>query len=582
MKMLCIKLTGNVAFENRMKMTEGFRYDIPIDSQGIPFIPVASLLPEEIIKNIRVGYAFPEGYDGYLAAAHNLVKMMRGIAPQIRSIFTEERYYPEEGCWIRSLKAGQTFLATVHKETDSNALAQALQSVRRIGIQKEGISGEVKCSLIDKKTEQKRTKHFPDNLTYEHLTYTVTPLTPVCIYAPYADGVRTMTYIPGRTMREELEKIVETNLKTKLNSIRFSNAYISDRLSRLLPVPLCMSLVKLEKTQLHYRLAPGKDSNRTDQDVTMGDAYTDSFENPTTVYTKPETERITSRDGVMYDALCPGQMFRGIIYGENNDLRELAHFFLNHPLMFLGNLSEEGFGEVYVRFEQLHEKKIDSEHLVRSFDVSCLSPTLILNDVGIPDTSAGGFSGEIERILDQRGNLKVIGRYMDVYMDSAYEPGWGQDGAVVRCLAKGSVMRLASKDGTPIDISPILHTYIGERTRDGYGEIMAYPALGTYYRAAELLPPEKYTTQFPSSRRTLQLSVDLTGKVLNMLIKNSVQYLAFMDRDDQKETDADADFIPMELLRAIRDRYSSDISDRTLAKWYLEGLEEDRDGFFSV
>ena len=43
-----IRLIGNVAFENDMKLSEGFRYDIPMDQMGIPRIPIARLLPASV------------------------------------------------------------------------------------------------------------------------------------------------------------------------------------------------------------------------------------------------------------------------------------------------------------------------------------------------------------------------------------------------------------------------------------------------------------------------------------------------------------------------------------------------------
>ena len=54
MRMIQIRLLGNVAFENRMKLTEGFRYDIPVNRLGIPFLPLASLLPAEIAVETSV------------------------------------------------------------------------------------------------------------------------------------------------------------------------------------------------------------------------------------------------------------------------------------------------------------------------------------------------------------------------------------------------------------------------------------------------------------------------------------------------------------------------------------------------
>ena len=101
--------------------------------------------------------------------------------------------------------------------------------------------------------------------------------------------------------RDALEAFADDDMKAMLRRMTFSNAYISEERARLLPLPLCMSLVKLDKKRLHYRLSPGKDPSRVEQDVGVGDAYARSFENRLTIYTKPETERIASRGGKIAD-----------------------------------------------------------------------------------------------------------------------------------------------------------------------------------------------------------------------------------------------------------------------------------------
>lgn len=403
------------------------------------------------------------------------------------------------------------------------------------------------------------------------------PITPVCIYAPYADGVRAMTYIPGKILRAGLEKFAGETLKTELRDMWFSNACISDGTDRLLPLPLCMALVKLDKNQLHYRLASGKDPQKVEQEINLGDAYARGFGERLTVYTKPETERITSRDGEMYDALSRGQLFKGTIFGEDAGLRELAQYLQAHPLTFLGHLTQEGFGVVFIKVERLAEKKIPSEYYARSFDVSCLSPALIMNGAGMPDTGTEGFLDEIERVLHARGSLRIVGSYMDVYRDAGWDVCRGQDGVADRCLAQGSVMRLETRDGRPMDISPLLHTFIGERTKDGYGEIMAYPARDCYYRAAVQKPAVKYGMDIPLSYKSLQISANLTSQVIQLRLKRSIQSVALADQHDRKGDIT----IPLTLLRLIRDRYNPAVSDELLARWYVEEIEEDRDEFFS-
>ena len=98
-------------------------------------------------------------------------------------------------------------------------------------------------------------------------------------------------------------------------------------------------------------------------------------------------------------------------------------------------------------------------------------------------------------------------------------------------------MRLETRDGQPLDISPLLHAFIGERTRDGYGEIMAYPALDCCYRAAEQKPPEKYRLSHPSTFRTVSISTNLIHRVLGMRMQRRISSLAVADRRDAQIAD---------------------------------------------
>ncbi len=581
MKCIRIELLGNVAFENNVTLSTDFKYDIPTDPMGIPCLPLSSLLPDDIVSvpGLQMSMAYPEGYLGLMETAYSMQEWQPDIVPVIRACFTEERYDPEEGQWVRYLKAGQVFKAFFSLEEEAQvsrkALEEALVRISRIGIQKGGITGRVSCSLCPPEKIRAVREERYDHVPYERLEYTIMPLTPLCMHAPYAEGSRTLTYVPGMCLREELRKRLPSDIAGQLKDMVFANAYIGDGTRRLLPLPLCMSLVKLDKSQLHYRLSSGKDPNRVEQDVGVGDAYADGFMHFLTKYSVPETERIRSRDQQMYDALSPGQMFQGVIYGKSEDLRAMADFLDENPFLYLGHLREEGFGQAYLRVDHLKEKEIGAETLARRFDVSCLSPALLINDAGMPDTNEALFLEEIERLLKAPGRLRAAGRYMEVYKDFSPDPIWGTDGPVTRCLAKGSVVRLETADGQPIDISPILHGFVGERTEDGYGEIMAYPASECYYRMAQRLTVRKYELPIAFNWRIVHGDTVLIEMVLKEILKRRIRSLAWIDRMDPGRQAQEHITIPLGLLRSVRAHYAPSVSDQQLEEWYLESLEEE-------
>ena len=135
--------------------------------------------------------------------------------------------------------------------------------------------------------------------------------------------------------------------------------------------------------------------------------------------------------------------------------------------------------------------------------------------------------------------------------------------------AKGSILRLEAVDA-PLDISRLSHCFLGERTEDGYGELAAWPARGTYYRLAEKLVPDRYEVPVPLSYRDSVFGAQLTGGVINSMIRERVYNLGLQDRGDLK---AGAEKqIPEDLLHMIRDMYSPVLTDEQLTGWYQDGL----------
>ncbi len=358
-----------------------------------------------------------------------------------------------------------------------------------------------------------------------------------------------------------------------MGSIRCSNAYISDGGVRLLPVPACDAVVKLDKEQLRYRLAYGKDPERVEQEVGLSAAFAPSFEGKLLKYTTPETEHIAVKDKGMFDALSPGQTFCGRIYADDSLIRAIAEYIKDNPYAFIGELTQEGYGEVLLSVTGLNEAEIAAELPARVFDVCCVSDTLILNDDGMASCKAEYLLNEIEYILKCPGRLMIEGRYTNVYRDYSKNLRWGADGAVVRCMEKGSVLRVRTIDGDPIDIYPLRNCFVGERTEDGFGELLAYPARGQYYRHAEKLPVSMYQIDYSLSLRDISVGADFAKDVIKSVLKRRIQALAIADRVEMESGASLDDFFPKELILEMKELLLPDISDETLKMWYLEVLE---------
>ncbi|MBR6905674.1 MAG: hypothetical protein IKN33_01795 [Selenomonadaceae bacterium] len=588
-----IKLIGEVAFPNSMEHSEGYRCNVPTDQFGIPYLPMQDIIGDDAwpALNAQIGFAHPDGYLGLLRAGQSLYDAVPRSAVHVRSYFTNDRFVREEAYRTRSLKAGQVFFASIRFAPEKReAVIAFLQSIRHLGIAEKGITGEVECSLWTDEEEGTEQPAFSHLCEYHALDYSLTLLTPACFYAPCSEDPQTYVYAPGSIIRRAL---VRQALGEDAEDIICTNAYISRGLQRLLPVPICMSVVKLDKEQLRYRLASDKDFQRSEQEVNLPGAYCEGFESHLIRYAVAETERIVSGAGEVHDALIPGQILCGTIYGPDAAMRRIASYIADHPRMNIGTLSAEGFGEVLIRTDRLRERDPKAEILAKRFDVVCLSDVMIINDEGMPGCSAEDLLGEVERLLGVSGRLCMEGKYTEVQKDFSVNLDWGCDGMIARCLKAGSVIRLRTTDGEPVDIAPILHGFVGERNPDGYGEIMAYPARDQYYRVAECI--EFLAASTPSgmdnkmfrlnlmkmlvSIRAGHLGARMTHAVLDSVLRQRVEFLAMIDREDYKNGVSVSDLIPTEVLDMLKNLYDPELPDETLVEWYVAGLEEERDAW---
>ena len=572
MFMVRIKLLGKMSFTYPAATARGYSCDVPQDRLGMPYISPLEILGDKKwpFAGVKMKRAHPEGYLGLIQAARELQSANKDSTLHIGSFFMEDRFDKKSMSRICSLKAEQTFFASVEFDKDKYEEMEAfLREIKRIGVEYDDITGEVECSL-EMMPQDSKAEDLSTSSEYYALDYSMQIISPVCFPAPYNSEQATYLYAPGAVIRKDLCEKILPNAAEKLT---VTNAYIMNKGERLFPMPLCMSVVKLDHEQLRYKLAVGKNI-ASEQLVNMRNAYTRDFETKLARYVFPEIVRIISGAGKMYDALAEGQILTGTIYGSDKELRELAPLIDKNGFFSIGLLTEEGYGEIYLQTVRLREKNPQGEILARRFDVACLSDGLIINDEGMPSYSAEDLLAQAEHLLGVSDKLMVEDECTDLQKDFNLNE---REGAIVRCLKAGSVVRFCTKDKEPIDIAPILHTFVGERTRDGYGEIATYPARDGYYRLAKNLEPAKFATEHSLSTRDINLGAELIQHVLLSLLKKQIKFLAFIDKNDYQAGVPVEELLPTLIFDYLRNTYYPALSMETMSKWYRETLEEKDD-----
>lgn len=572
MYIIHMKTIGEVAFSNRMKMSVGYRCDIPFDGVGLPLFSLGDLLRDSgIFIDAMIGAVHPVGYDGLVNAAKRLLETDPGCAPYIRQYYVNDRFIENKGYSIRSLKAGRDYFAYISfDKSKKNEIESQLAGITHLGLTEPGITGEVSMRLSQVSVSGSDFTLSP-MCRYGILRYTLMLMTPLCAYSPYSEGVSTFTYIPGHMIKDALTKRTGEAITTDAKKLRCLNAYIAGDGKRLLPLPACVSEIKLDHGQLRYRLSPGKKPGHVEQDMNISEAYTDGVCERFIRYVRPETERIPVKDGEMLDALSPGQMFSGTIFGSDAAIRQIADRLKNDPIMNIGSLCENGFGEVYFRIDSVKVDYEEPQLLFAAFDICCASDTLIINEQGMPTCRAEDLLREIEIALGSVRKLKIIGKYMSIHTDHSE---WR---SAANCIAKGSILRLETIDKTPIDISPLKRCSIGERTLEGYGEVIAFPAVNSYYRIGEESASRRYAFEYRSSLSGLNEGARLTTEVLMKMLHDRIYGLAYVDRAEYAKGISAEELYPAEIAVEMKKIFDSSVSDDELKAWYLEGLEGTRD-----
>ncbi len=571
-----IGILGPVSFERNMNSEVECRYDVPVDSFDIPYIPPRALLDAtgDLLSGAQIGFAHPDGYIGRVMSAQILKDNIPGCGPYIKDCFLTGQDNSRKDYSVRALKPGQVFKAFLNcREEETERIEQALKEVHQLGVvsPEDGITGEVEIRLVETERQMFGKAALRDKCSYTSLDLDLMTISPTCFYTPFSEKGGTELFVPGSVILDSLMKWMGRENGIDWDQMICSNAYLCVRNTRLLPTPICVSIIKLDREQLRYRLAPGKNPRITEQGLNMQGTFGMDFQKHLTRYTVPETKFFISESGERYEALTEGMAFRGTIYGPDAALRQIADFVSRFPIMQIGSLTNEGFGEVYARVPALHEGAIPEEHLPTCFDICCRSDTLILNDRGVPTCRAEDLLAEIEYVLGVSGRLRVAGKYTAFQKDYTRNSRWEQERTVVRCFAKGSILRLETVGG-PLDISRIIHCFIGERNREGYGEMAAWPAQGTYYRLAEKITPERYEMPGPIAYRDIVFGSRMNGEVINEMIRNRLTRMGKQDREVREagiRTETDA---PMELLRLIRELDNPLLEEEQLVRWYHEGL----------
>lgn len=334
-------------------------------------------------------------------------------------------------------------------------------------------------------------------------------------------GLFAVNYIRKRDLNRahEDDKFYRWFLK---GDITFTNGYISKEKTNkkniaTYPTPL----------YIHKRKTDGEVYNIfLDEDITDTKPY-GGFSNTSNGSITPikikkkisfhhERERLrgTSKEGLMfnYEALLPGQVFQGVIYGNHQDLLAFKNQFATNFKARMGKSKGTEYGHVQVALADVKkcDFAFDEENLEGEAFLTFTSPCIFYNACGLSDPSLANIKKYLEVFLGE-DTFKIENFYLQEDIVETHLVIWGMKKPLERAIGAGSSVHLlydSTDKKTRQGIRQLCQNGLGERLGEGFGRIEIKLAEEDIYYENEIENDiDKPTSQMPKEAKEIFLDV---------------------------------------------------------------------------
>lgn len=381
---------------------------------------------------------------------------------------------------------------------------KCVAGLRNIGMNRTRGFGEVKLELME--NNKINTKNnlisyiFKDDTDYE-ISYKILAESNMLFPKPDGGDTKTESYIPGSNLLGFIaKKYSDDNGQSGFaelfidGNIRFQNAYISDGKTRFIPVPASFNKVKdMPITddsecfdKLRYQPENNNDNNKTVQTQNIGEKYISapfgdiiqimSVNTEVGYHHRRSVDNEENKDFYQFASISVGQVFIGKICGKGKYLSRILPYIQNNSTVYLGKskTAQYGRGLLYdVEIFEANNKNIETD----SFVVLLTSPAVLLNDKLLYSADINTLIAEIEQHLNSKVKVKMDNdksltflRYKTV---GGYNGKWNLQKNNAQAFDSGTVCVFEME--CERDISKLNNINIGERSAEGFGEIMVYP-----------------------------------------------------------------------------------------------------------
>lgn len=439
---------------------------------------------------------------------------------------------------IRVIRRGLEFEAecSLEKDADQKLLQQAVSLVKYMGLSRSRGLGLVEMELRDDTSDAGETKNKHVQITADQLGeknkigYRITLKSTMVCKSPQGNQAETQDYIAGSKVLGLLAKALndtfgDTAYRNLMDEhgIHVSNAYIMNGSERCMP-----ARISLQKQKDQSYAADGSMQIKDmlyDPDVKeiqmtpAGVSYLDKNNRTAGVVTeisyhhqRPKDKsvgRATGEDGSSFYQLCgisAGQAFGGFLYADRKAAEKIleAAANLGEVRMGYGKSSEFGAADFVLDSVETSEQP---QQIMHDAVLTLGSDVILYNEYGMPSTEIRVLKSYLEQVTNVR-DLELTHPFLNFALIGGFNVTWHRRKPAFHAFGKGSTFLLHSDTG--FDAGLLQSQFIGERTAEGYGELIvtekADSAEVCIYKSAE---PDK----------TALADAAETGRVLQQLLQ---------------------------------------------------------------
>ena len=333
------------------------------------------------------------------------------------------------------------------------------------------------------------------------LEYRVTTLTPLLISQNSGDPntVASKEYIPGSAILGltawlyiQEKKLAENAHTDKAfrelflsNHVSFGNAYImtetKNSWERNFPLPLSFQKVKNNETLLRDLLfnIPAEQTKavggygRLSGDKDQRYLHEQKVSKSLNFHHARSSEKGMVADIFNYESIDAGQVFSGLITGDQDSLKTIKTLLESKEFMSIGRSRHAQYGQIKIELQNIQvfqgEVELDPANPQGKISLTLLSPAILYNENGFSEASETLLQGEINRIAEM--NCAIEKSFFRTTEVESYVSVWNMPRPSETAFAAGSCFLFSSDKVSPESLKSLLIQGIGERRNEGFGRV---------------------------------------------------------------------------------------------------------------